>query len=263
MWNKLVLCVGLIFGTTALGFDHNHGVWSGVLGKYLNANGFVDYNRLRQDSKSPTHPFKSYLKTLSAVPNKTFQGWNKAQKMSFLINAYNAFTVELILQNKGISSIKDIGSLLSKPWDKEFFSLLGGKIKSLDPIEHEFLRPVYKDYRIHAAVNCASVSCPVLRREAYVPSKLNAQLDQQMQVWLKDPSRTRFDLAKNTVYLSKIFDWYEDDFTKAGVLNVVAKYAPANVKAALQDKIKKKVEIEIEYLDYNWNLNDVKNDKNG
>ena len=134
-----------------------------------------------------------------------------------------------------------------------FFPLLGGKIHALAPIEHDFLRSQFKDYRIHATVNCASKSCTELRAEAFVPERLSEQLDDQMQRWLQDPSRNRVDISSQTIYLSKIFDWYGKDFDQwaGGVASVLTKHAPQVYKQSLGASYK------IKYLEYDWTLNET------
>ena len=124
---------------------------------------------------------KAYLDGLSAVPRPEFEAWSRPRRLAFLINAYNAYTVELILTRyPDLKSIKDLGSLVQNPWKKKFFQLLG-QPTSLDGIEQDMLRQrgVYDDPRIHFAVNCASIGCPMLREEAYVPERLDAQLAEQ------------------------------------------------------------------------------------
>lgn len=243
---------------SAMAFDHQHQAWTDVLKSYTSPAGFVNYAKLKKDSGQPGHKYTAYLKGLEAVPEADFSKWSPPQKKAFLMNAYNAFTVKLILDHYPVGSIKEIGGLFKKPWDVKFFSLLGGKIRTLDPIEHKWLRPVYKDYRIHAAVNCASISCPPLRREAFRPELLDKQLDEQMSLWLKDASRNK--IAGKKLLLSKIFDWYEDDFVNwgGGVKAVLVKHWPEQAAAlkAANDK-------DIDYLDYDWKLNDVKNEHRG
>ncbi len=234
-------------------FDHEHKALTSVLSKYMDSKGLVKYKQLKKDTKaSKSHQFNKYLNSIAAVSVNTYGTWNKNQKMAFLINAYNAFTVKLIINNYPVDSIKDIGSLFKKPWRVEFFNLLGGKIKALDPIEHTYLRPMYKDYRIHAAVNCASISCPPLRNEAFVASKLNKQLDEQMTAWLVDTTRNQF--SKKSIKISKIFSWYESDFAKwgKGVKNVLRRHLPDNLKGFVTEKI------DIDYMGYSWDLNESK-----
>jgi hypothetical protein len=187
-----------------------------------------------------------------------FQKLSKEEQMAFLINAYNAFTVQLILDHYPVASIRDIGGrvlrMLNKPWDIAFFSLLDGKIRTIDPIEHEYLRPHYKDYRIHAAVNCASASCPALLNEAFTGERLQQQLDRQMKRWLEDTSKNRVDHSNKTIYLSKIMDWYSKDFEEwgGGIRKVMVRHAPQLYEKAVKDRY------QIRYLKYSWDLNDHK-----
>lgn len=236
-------------------FDQNHSKWTQILASHLNEKGLFSYQKLAEEMKSDSqHPFSLYLQELQTVQLADFERWSRDEQMAFLINAYNAFTVKLILDHFPLTSIKKVGGFFTKPWKIEFFSLLGGKIKSLDPIEHEWLRPKFKDYRIHAAVNCASISCPPLRREAYVPNRLQNQLEDQMKTWLKDPSRNDLNLKDQTFTISKIFDWYKEDFTSwgGGVVQVISHHAlPSLTKEAM-------AKIKVKYLDYNWDLNEAK-----
>ncbi len=234
--------------------DQSHALWTQVLQKYQTEKGLLRYKQLKADSaKDPKHPFNVYVASIQAVPYKEYQSWTKEQRMAFLINSYNALTVKLILKNYPVASIKKIGGFFTKPWSVEFFSLLDGKIKSLDPIEHEWLRPQFKDFRVHAAVNCASISCPPLRHEAFVADRLSAQLDGQMRAWLADTSRNRIKGASAVWEVSKIFDWYGDDFETwgGGVQNVINKY----LKKPISPKVLKT--IKIKYLPYNWDLNEA------
>lgn len=250
LWCSL-LC--LFYSTATLaGFDHTHEPFNQVLRSYLNEQGLVHYARLVDDfKKEAKHPLALYLEQLESVSPEAYDNWNELQKKAFLINAYNALTLKLIINHYPVKSIKDIGSLFTKPWSIKFFKLLGGKIQALDPLEHDVLRASFKDYRIHAAVNCASISCPALRGEAYTASKLEAQLDEQMRLWLADPSRNQIDPARKEQKLSKIFDWYGQDFIKwgGGITSVLKRHSPNSSWTALGDDIK------IKYLDYDWRLN--------
>ncbi|MGE4130158.1 MAG: DUF547 domain-containing protein [Bdellovibrionales bacterium] len=222
-------------------FDHEYKAWSALLGEYQNAEGLVAYKKLK--SSGDLAPI---LSTLESVSYAQYNKWSDNQKKAFLINSYNAFTVKLILDHYPVASIKKIGSWFKKPWSIKFFKLLDGKIQSLDPIEHEWLRPKYKDYRIHAAVNCASKSCPPLRHEAFVGSKLDAQLDEQMKLWLADESRNNLS-DKKKIKISKIFDWYKSDFESwgGGILKVIEKHSGQSLS-----------EPKITFLEYDWSLND-------
>lgn len=255
LWAMTGLIVSLLINLEASALDHSHKAWTNLLSTYQTADGLVRYQKLKADiAADAKHPFLTYLKDLQAVSESEFNGWSKDDQKAFLINAYNALTVKLIVDNYPVKSIKKIGGLFKKPWGIEFFSLLGGKIKSLDPIEHEWLRPMYKDYRIHAAVNCASISCPPLRREAFLGARLNAQLDDQMQKWLADKTRNQIDASAKVFKLSKIFDWYKKDFETwgSGVVPVVMNFIKPPLDRSIASQVK------IEYLDYDWNLNEAK-----
>lgn len=253
----LVLLVLFFASNVSAGtFDHSHKNWNLVLKEYQNKDGLVQYGKLKVDTaKNPSsHPFVTYVADLQKVNFSEFESWPKNEKMAFLINAYNAMTFKLIVDHYPVASIKKIGGLFGNPWKLKFFSLLDGKIKTIDPIEHEWLRPVYKDYRIHAAVNCASISCPPLRDEAFIAQKLEAQLDDQMKKWINDPIRNQFAVNENTLKVSKIFDWYKKDFVDwgGGVANVFNKYLTTPIPLELQKKTK------IKYQDYNWDLNEAR-----
>ena len=185
--------------------------------------------------------------------------------MAFLINAYNAFTVELVLTKyPDLKSIKDLGSLFQSPWKKAFVPLLG-KTMSLDEIEHENLRAKgrYDDPRVHFAVNCASIGCPMLREEAFVAPRLEAQLDEQALRFMSDRSRNRYDAAAGKLEVSKIFDWYGVDFKQGykgidSLTGFCARFAGQLADApAAQERIKAQ-QAPVDFLDYDWRLNDVR-----
>jgi hypothetical protein len=241
----------------AQSFDHSYTAWDALLRKHVvwlkdNKQSRVNYKAFAQDRAS----LKTVLDGLSAVSASQFAGFNKNQQMAFLINAYNAFTVELILTAyPKLKSIKDLGSLIQSPWKKKFFTLLGEE-RHLDWIEHEQLRPKYADPRIHAAVNCASIGCPALRDEAFTAVMLESQLEDGMTRFLEDPTRNRIEPGEAKI--SSIFKWFKVDFEKghkgiSSVDEMLAKYTlDPSVKAALKAKTFK-----ISYLDYDWSLNDV------
>ena len=167
---------------------------------------------------------KAYLASLSKVDEKEFRSWPREEQMAFLINAYNAFTVEKILTRyPDIGSIWDFGKVFGNPFKDEFFTLLGRKM-SLDAIEHGTLRKSYREPRVHYALNCASVGCPMLREEAYVAARLERQLEEQAVRFLSDRSRNRF--RDGRLEVSKIFDWFKEDFEpRAGVFRALCRRA--------------------------------------
>jgi len=249
----LSLCC-LVSQKKASAFDQNHSAWSKWLTTYTTATKGpatqVNYPALR---KNPT-TLDSYLQSLSSVQTNVYDLWTREQKMAFLINAYNAFTVKLIIDHPPTTSIRKIGSALSSPWKINFISLLG-KNRSLDEIEHEMLRPVFKDPRIHFGVVCASIGCPRLQQEAFTAVNLNSLLDISTREFLSDTSRNQIYIENKIlrVKLSKIFDWYANDFGgKKKLAEYVMPYSP------LSDSDKKKASSlpsTISFLNYNWNLN--------
>ncbi|MFN3560414.1 MAG: DUF547 domain-containing protein [Chloroherpetonaceae bacterium] len=238
--------------STAQSFDHS--LYTAVLKRHVKGDK-VDYKSLKSDKD-----FQTYLDLLSKANPDALP--TREEKIAFWINAYNAFTLKLIVDNYPVKSITDLSALGKltafigdSPWKREFFSINGKKM-SLDKIEHEILRQTFKEERIHFAVNCASSSCPVLRPEAYTAESLNHQLNEQAKQFLKDTLRNRIDLKSKTIYISKIFDWYQSDFTKsAGSLEkFLAEYVDdESIKRMLLNK-----EFKIEYMDYDWRLNEAK-----
>ncbi len=247
--------------------DHfDHGLFDQILAKHLVAKDggqstWVDYAKIQAESADT---LDQYLAALSAVSAEQFNDWPQSEQLAFLINAYNAWTIQLIIDNyPGIDSIRDLGTWIKSPWKKSFIPLLGETL-SLDDIEHGRIRAegVYQDPRIHFAVNCASIGCPPLRTEAFTGDKLDQQLTEQTQLFLMDSSRNRVDGKK--LELSSIFKWYRGDFEKGwlGYQSLSAflyDYRQALGLNEQQSAQLKAEDFKIRFLDYDWNLNDVKN----
>jgi len=243
----------------AQSFDHGYTAWDGLVKRHVkwlpdNKQSRVDYAAFAKDRGE----LKKVLDALSAVPKAEFDGWSKEQRMALLINAYNAFTVEVILTKyPDIKSIKELGSFNRGPWKNEFFTLLGEK-RSLDWIEHEQLRPLYGDPRVHAAVNCASIGCPALRNEAFTAAKLDTQLEDGMMRFLGD--RTRNRVADGKLQVNSIFKWFKEDFEKgqkgfSKVEDVFAKYATQLSDKPEEQAALKAKSLPVTHLDYDWSLN--------
>ena len=165
----------------------SHDIWDALLKKHVNADGFVDYKNFQRDSNE----LKRYLNQLAAAPPD--DSWPRAEQMAYWINAYNAFTIQLILENYPVKSIKDIKrgiAFVNSVWDIKFIRI-GDKTYDLNNIEHGILRSKFKDARIHAAINCASYSCPRLRAGAYTAGQLEEQLEEAMRTFINDPLRPR------------------------------------------------------------------------
>ena len=213
----------------------NHQIWSELLIKHVDGKGKVNYKGFLQDSTK----LSAYLKLLS--DNPPGGNWTGADKLAYWINAYNAFTVKLIVDNYPLKSIRDISdglAMINSPWDIKFFKI-GNTPFDLNTIEHEILRKQFNEPRIHFAINCASFSCPKLRDEAFTAQALEAQLEGQTAGFINNPDKN--SINKKGIRLSKIFNWFESDFTKkTDILSFIQKYRPT------LDKNSK-----VEYLDYN------------
>jgi hypothetical protein len=251
----VMLCLsGLSFANT---FEHDHPQWTALLARHVTwvNSGFasrVDYRGLQQDRAE----LERYLAVLSSVPRQRYDNWNRDQRLAFLINAYNAFTLKLVSDHYPLDSIKEIGGLFASPWSQAFIPLFGQTL-TLDQIEHSLIREpgVFDEPRIHFAVNCASIGCPALRPEAFVAGTLDAQLQDSQRRFLSDRSRNRFDAASGHFRVSKIFDWYADDFARqSGSLQAYLQ-KQATLLAATEDLAQARNTSTVAFLDYDWSLN--------
>lgn len=241
------------------GFDHGYALWNGLLKKHVRwlpdgKQSRVDYAGFQADRAA----LKKLLDGMSRVSRAEFDAFTREQQMAFLINAYNAFTVELILTKyPDLKSIKDLGSFFSSPWKREFFTLLGDQ-RHLDWIEHEQLRPRYPEPRVHAAVNCASIGCPALRDEAFTADKLEAQLEDGMRRFLGDRTRNRVEGGRLKV--NEIFKWFRGDF-EAGhrgwrdLKDVFAAHADRISDRPDERQQLRERALPVDFLDYDWSLN--------
>ncbi|MEE3034632.1 MAG: DUF547 domain-containing protein [Bacteroidota bacterium] len=210
-----------------------HDRWDIELKKYVSEEGVVNYKKWKHNK----HSIESYIKALEEQPPKKY--WSERQILSYWINAYNALTVLLILDNYPVESIKKI----QNPWKKKVF-FTNGISYSLGEIEHDILRKK-SEPRIHFAINCASISCPKLSNNAYRSNLLESQLEASTRRFLNDESKNIF--SQNQMKLSKIFLWYKKDFgSKKSLIKFLNLYVPR--------KISKKTRLA--YLRYNWGLND-------
>lgn len=256
-----LFCILLITGLSAQAASFEHNAWDALLKKHVvpinkGVSTQVDYDGFLKDQ----FHFRVYLSRLEAVSKSTFESWSKAEQLAFLINAYNAWTVELILTKyPDLESIKDLGSWITSPWKKSFIPLLG-EIHSLDDIEHGLIRAEgqYEEPRIHFAVNCASIGCPALAPTAYTGEHLNAQLDTVTRLFLSDRSRNR--LNGDTLNVSKIFDWYNEDFERGwgGYKTLIQFFSNYSKELGLSERDIQRLksgDIDIDFLDYDWRLN--------
>lgn len=247
---SVVLGVFLVLGVCSNSEAFDFSDWDRLIKKHVapkTVHGIlinaVDYANLKKDPL-----FLGLASRLNSYPLESLE--SEKSKLTFWINVYNILAAKMITDNYPLESIKDAGSLFKSVW-KQPAGKVGGKERTLNDIEHEILRKM-NEPRIHVAIVCASVSCPDLRLEAYTVEKLNEQLDDQMAKFLQSREKgMKLDGKKKRVYLSSIFEWFEEDFEgKGGVLKYISQYVLAEEKKVLSTS-----KLKISYMDYNWNIN--------
>jgi hypothetical protein len=239
-------------------FDHSHAVWTALLKAHVRGDRF-DYAGMKERRAE----LRGYLETLAAVTPPQLASWSRDQRYAFWINAYNAFTIEKIVAEYPLDSIRDLDRAfgLRSVFDDEFIPMKALHPEgaddelSLNDIEHGILRPRFEDARVHAAVNCASISCPPLRAEAFTAKGLGKQLDETMRAFVVDRTRNRIDAGQKEARISEIFKWFAEDFERdaGSVRAYLARYAPKELGPTLDSA-------RLRYLDYDWGLNDVERD---
>ena len=213
---------------------HLHDLWNELLQKHVTENGKVDYEGFKKNYKD----LLGYIKVLTTLYPE-LNKLSKDEKLAYWINTYNALTIDLIIRNYPIKSIKDI----KDPWDQRLWKF-GDKWQNLNDIEHKILRKM-NEPRIHFAIVCASVSCPKLQNEAFTTANLEAQLTNAIKEFLSDTSKN--ELSKNRIKLSKIFKWFKKDFEQNGsLIDFLNQYSDITISNSAKKS----------YKDYNWDLND-------
>ena len=225
----------LVFSLTGKGVEKvDHSKWNQLLQKHVSAKGNVNYEGFAKDKVE----LDAYLSKIAAV--KPNSDWSRNEAMAYWINAYNAFTIKLMLNNYPLKSIMEING--GKAWDLKFIVIAGEKY-SLNNIEHDILRKKYQDPRIHFAVNCASVSCPKLLNTAFFAEGLEEKLEKAAKDFINNSDKNSISATKAEV--SKLFDWYKDDFTKNGsVVDYLNKYSKTKTNTN-----------KVSFKEYNWNIN--------
>ncbi|HUP01828.1 MAG TPA: DUF547 domain-containing protein [Gemmatimonadota bacterium] len=225
--------------------------YASLLSQYVD-DGAVDYARWKADDPPAWRRFLAWLE--SADP----ASMPLPDRRAFWINAYNARVIAGVLKRYPIDSVRDVGFLGGRV--KGFFVRrehpVAGRVRTLDEIEQDILlEPPLWDARIHWALSCASLSCPRLRAEPFHGSRLDMQLDFQARTFLNSPNGHRLDSDARTLYLSRIFDWYSEDFERAAgsVRDYAARYLTGAAAAAAGQATYR-----IQYLDYDWGLNDTR-----
>ena len=244
----IVLLILLFFAPLNMGVQGrskdsvDHSIYATLLEKYVK-KGQVDYRGF----KSEEVKLDQYLIVLEKTD---YDNLSRNEQFAFYVNAYNAWTIKLILSGyPGVKSIKDFGNILKSPWKKKICRI-DGDVITLDDIEHKILRPRFKDPRVHFAINCAALSCPPLISEPYRGDTLDRQLDHSARIFINNPQRNY--LEDNTLYISKIFKWFSEYFNN-DVIGFLMKYAKEDLKKELEVKRSK---IKIKYLNYDWSLNE-------
>jgi len=255
--------LALAAGAATAAFDHGHTAFDTLLRKHVawNAPGTttaVDYRGFAADRAA----LRQVLDTYSTVTRAEYDTWSRDQRLTFLINVYNAYTVELILTKyPDLKSIRDLGSLIQSPWKRRFFKVLG-QDRHLDDIEHGMIRApgVFDEPRIHFVVNCASIGCPALRPDAVTADRLEAQLEDSTRRFLRDGTRNRYSAFAARLEVSKIFDWYRGDFEKGfkGIASreqFFGRYAELLSADPKERAAIREGRVPIAHLEYDWSLN--------
>lgn len=212
-------------------------IFNELLQTHVSDEGLVDYKSFKKD-ETKLLKYINYLEKTN--PDAS---WSDNKKRAFWINAYNAYTIKLILKKYPLKSIMDVKEDGKSAW-KIPFAKVGGKTYTLDHIEHEILRKELFDPKIHVGVNCASGSCPKLGNVAFTEDNIDAELNKLMKAFVNDS--TRNSLSKKKVQISEIFNWFQGDFTKEGsVIDYLNKYSDIEIKSNAK----------ISYLKYDWSLN--------
>jgi len=229
--------------TTSGPFDHTHALYANVLGEYVK-DGSVNYAGIKSDPDN----LKNYLNQTSAITKEKFYTWTREQQLAFLINVYNAETMDIVQENYPVVSIKDIAKDSGGPWEQPVVQIFGENI-TLNALEHKIIRKNYPEPRIHFALVCAAKGCPVLIDKPYLGETLKDQLEDQTRVFLADTQKNSIDTKTKTLNLSPVFDWFSEDFVKESG-SVIAFVNPYLGGKAGND-------FKIEYTSYDWTLNDM------
>ena len=247
---SVVLGIFFVFSFCSNSEAFDFSDWDALVKKYVTPKTLegVRLNAVNYASLKKDPVFSGLITRLESYSPASLESLEST--LSFWINVYNILAAKMITDHYPIESIKDVGSFFKPVW-KRAAGTVGGKERTLNDIEHEILRKM-NEPRIHVAIVCASVSCPDLRREAYSAGKLNEQLDDQMEKFLRSREKgMKLDERKNRVYLSAIFKWFAEDFeSRGGVLKYIGQYVTAEERKVLNNS-----KIKISYLYYNWKIN--------
>ncbi|MFK8139050.1 MAG: DUF547 domain-containing protein [Bdellovibrionales bacterium] len=248
---KLLISAVVLMSFPLLAFDHSYSDWNSFLAKHVEM--YPKKSELKyKEAVKERAVLDSIVEKYSKVKKEDFKSWSQKQQMAFLINVYNAHTVKVIVDHYPVGSIKDSKIAFLSPFKKDFYPLFGEK-RSLGYIEHDLLRPDYKDARIHFAIVCAAVGCPSLQNKAFTVENMDELFEKGAKMFLSDSSRNRLD--GDRLRISKIFDWFEGDFDHSygSVQEFLEPYL--NNGKFSKEQFKK---LKISYTKYDWDLNEKK-----
>ncbi len=230
----------------------DHGTWDRFLATYVMGGDDgvhrVAYGRVTDADK---HALEAYIAALAATP---ISGYARAEQRAYWINLYNALTVNVVLDHYPVDGIRDIdispGLFADGPWDKKLVEIEGEEV-SLNDIEHRILRPIWRDPRIHYAVNCAAIGCPNLQPTAFTAANTDTLLATAARAYVNHPRGARIEDGK--LIVSSIYVWFQEDFDgdDAGVIRHLTRYAAAGLKTQLAGVAS------IYTHEYDWVLNDA------
>lgn len=245
-WISVLAALAMACPSALAGPNVDHSAWNVLLEAHVVEGGWVDYEGFRRDAGR----LAGYLETVASAP---YAELGRDEKLALLVNAYNAFTVQLIVDHLPLASIRDIPE--DESWDARRWRL-GGRTWSLNELEHDEMRANFAEPRIHFALVCAAAGCPPLAREAYVAERLEEQLERQTRWVHEHGTWFRFDAEASRVHLTELYSWYGGDFEQVAgsVLDFAARYAP-ELRRALDAGAKP----EIRWIPYDWSLNSVAN----
>jgi hypothetical protein len=266
IYHRFLLLTFVIFlCSSAFALDHDYTNYGGVLRTYVKG-GLVDYAALKKNRKG----IDQFVKEIGAVTTNEYESWSRDQQLAFWINTYNGWFLQIVINHYPIRGGRLLGVLYPENsvqripgiWDDIKTSVARREV-SLNDVEHKILRPLFKEPRIHFAIVCASIGCPVLRSEPFRANALQRQLEDAAQDFVNNPTKVRWNANEKKLEISKIFDWFSEDFAsfadenwlkiyskkQAGPVAFISKYLPAG-------ETLKKSKVKVEYLDYDWHLNE-------
>jgi hypothetical protein len=242
--------VAMLVAATARSETFDETLYAAILGEFTRPVNDVAGVRVDYAGLARANAWKRLMANVEQTDPRTLS--SRAERLAYWINVYNVLAIDTVVRHYPVDSIRDVGSFWNPVW-KHPASRIAGRAVSLHHVEHEILRPL-GDPRIHAAIVCASTSCPTLRRDPYRASTIDAQLDEAMRRFLADRDKgLRIERSDATLHLSRIFDWFSEDFAGGGgVIPSVTAYLSGDDRVWMENHGSL---ADVEYLDYDWNLN--------